>query len=111
MDDTKLLSGLGRFDIVYSSFTLHHFPDPLRALHDLLALVADGGTLVVYDLRRVYWLYPIPAKSGFFLSIHASYRPAEIRGMMAELGVERYELKAFFPYFLQALTVPAPTRG
>jgi len=107
VDDTEFLGGLGKFDIVYSSFTLHHFADPKRALHTLLALVAGGGTLVVYDLRRVLWLYPVRIRNGFFMSIRASYRPIEIRGMMAELGVERYELKAFFPYFLQVLTVPA----
>lgn len=101
----EILASLGTYDLVYCCFSLHHFTEAEPALRSLLGCVAAGGTLVLYDLKRVWWLYWVPVHSGFFDSIRASYLPAEIREMMRHLGVEQYQLQAVLPYFMQSLVI------
>jgi 2-polyprenyl-3-methyl-5-hydroxy-6-metoxy-1,4-benzoquinol methylase len=55
-NDTELLEQLGQFDLVYSTYTLHHWDDPETMMKNLLRAVAPGGILLIHDLRRVWWL-------------------------------------------------------
>jgi ubiquinone/menaquinone biosynthesis C-methylase UbiE len=91
--DTALLDQLGRFDLVYSTYSLHHWDDPKTVIKNLLRAVALGGILFIHDLKRVWWLYWIPTQQSFILSIKAAYTPAEIRDLLTRVGVDRYELK------------------
>jgi ubiquinone/menaquinone biosynthesis C-methylase UbiE len=91
--DARLLDQLGQFDLVYSTYSLHHWDDPETVIKNLLRAVAPGGTLLIHDLRRVWWLYWIPSQEGFFISIRAAYTPAEIRDLLSRIGVDRYEVK------------------
>lgn len=100
--DTEALSQLGQFDLVYSSYSLHHWDDPETVIRNLLPVIAPGGALLIHDLRRVWWLYWIPSQDGFITSIRAAYTPAEIRGLLAGLGVERYEIKDG-PFYLSVI--------
>ena len=92
-NDTELLEQLGRFDLVYSMYSLHHWDDPETVIKNLLRAAAPGGILLIHDLKRVWWLYWIPSQEGFITSIRAAYTPAEIRDLLARIGVERYEIK------------------
>jgi ubiquinone/menaquinone biosynthesis C-methylase UbiE len=92
--DARLLDQLGQFDLVYSTYSLHHWDDPETVIKNLLRAVAPGGTLLIHDLRRVWWLYWIPSQEGFFISIRAAYTPAEIRDLLSRIGVDRYEVKS-----------------
>ena len=93
-NDTELLEQLGQFDLVYSTYTLHHWDDPETMMKNLLRAVAPGGILLIHDLRRVWWLYWIPSQEGFITSIRAAYTPAEIRHLLTRMGVGRYEIKS-----------------
>jgi ubiquinone/menaquinone biosynthesis C-methylase UbiE len=92
-NDTELLERLGWFDLVYSTYSLHHWDDPETVIKNLLRAVMPGGILLIHDLKRVGWLYWIPSQEGFITSIRAAYTPAEIRGLLARMGVNRYEIK------------------
>lgn len=76
--DTVLIQSLGTFDLIYSTFTLHHFENVPRVLHILADALDDGGHLIFYDLRRAWWLYWIPSQRGFFQSVRAAYVTQEI---------------------------------
>jgi SAM-dependent methyltransferase len=91
--DAALLDRLGQFDLVYSTYSLHHWDEPEPVIKNLLRAVAPGGVLFIHDLRRVWWLYWIPFRSGFITSIRSSYTPEEIRDLLARVGVERYEIE------------------
>jgi SAM-dependent methyltransferase len=91
--DTELLERLGRFDLVYSAYSLHHWDDPETVIKNLLKAVVPGGILLIHDLKRVWWLYWIPSQEGFITSIRAAYTPAEIRDLLGRVGVDRYEIK------------------
>jgi ubiquinone/menaquinone biosynthesis C-methylase UbiE len=92
-NDTDLLERLGRFDLVYSTYTLHHWNHTETVIKNLLRAVAPGGILLIHDLKRVWWLYWIPSQEGFITSIRAAYTPAEICDLLTRMGVDRYEIK------------------
>ena len=103
--DKKEIEKLGKFDLVYSSFSLHHWKDPETAIGNLMEAVKDDGVLYIYDLKRVWWLYLIPSKGGFISSIRASYLPNEMRHILDRLGLKKYETITHFPYFMQSIIV------
>jgi ubiquinone/menaquinone biosynthesis C-methylase UbiE len=92
-NDTDLLEQLGRFDLVYSTYTLHHWNHPEAVIKNLLRAVAPRGILLIHDLKRVCWLYWIPSQEGFITSIRAAYTPAEMCDLFTSVGVDRYEIK------------------
>jgi ubiquinone/menaquinone biosynthesis C-methylase UbiE len=49
--DRDVFGSLGQFDLVYSTFSLHHWQNPQRVIQNLLSVLADGGTLYIHDLR------------------------------------------------------------
>ena len=100
--DTEALSQLGQFDLVYTSYSLHHWDDPETVIRNLVPAVAPGGVLLIHDLRRVWWLYWIPSREGFITSIRAAYTPAEIGDLLARVGIERYEIKNG-PFYLSVI--------
>jgi len=104
VEDEKFLQSLGEFDLVYSTYSLHHWANPDKAIINLYSAVNKSGMLYIYDLRRVWWLYWIPIKNGFFNSIRSSYLLDEIRLMLRELGTQNTEIQKEFP-FMQSIFV------
>lgn len=99
------IKNLGKFDLVYCTFTMHHWKNPEKVISNLLKAVTERGTLFIYDLRRVWWLYYLPLrKSGFINSIRAAYVPGEIRILFQKLGIAQYEIKKVFP-IMQSIIV------
>ena len=76
--DEGLMKELGKFDLVYSTYSLHHWENPPKAIDNFMTSLADKGVLFIYDLRRVWWLYWVPIQNGFFNSIRAAYIRGEI---------------------------------
>lgn len=105
IEENRLVDKLGKFDLVYSTFSLHHWENPERAIKNLMKYVKKGGVLIIYDLKRVWWLYWIPKKDGFFNSIRASYKSCEIRQMLEAIGINEYKINCSFPFFLQNITI------
>ena len=103
VNDGEEMKRLGKFDLVYSSFSLHHWRDPERSIKNLWNTLKDDGILYIYDLRRVWWLYLLPGNGGFISSIRASYRPREIAEILNNVGIKRYRIEASFPYFIQSI--------
>ena len=105
VSDEKAMEELGKFDFVYSAFSLHHWKDPEKSISNLWNAVGDGGMLYIYDFRRVWWLYHLPLKGGFIDSVRAAYLPNEIGVVLQKAGTNKYKVKTLFPPFLQAIIV------
>jgi SAM-dependent methyltransferase len=103
-EDSEILGSLGQFDLVYSTFSLHHWKDPRKVIQNLMSALVDGGALYIHDLRRAWWLCWVPIRTGFWNSIRAAYVPQEMREMLQEMGVERYQVKSVFP-FMQSILI------
>jgi len=101
--DINSIKDLGKFDLIYSTFTLHHWDNAELAIQNLYAMLNDDGILYIHDLKRVFWLYYIKSKSGFFMSIRASYRPNEIKAMLHKMEISNYKIETIFPFFMQSV--------
>ena len=96
---------LGKFNFIYSTFTMHHWDDARLGIKNLYSMLNPGGILYIYDLKRVWWLYYINSKSGFFQSIKASYLTKEIDAMLKELGINNFTIQTIFPFFMIELII------
>ena len=99
------IAELGKFNFIYSTFTMHHWDDARLGIKNLYSMLNRGGILYIYDLKRVWWLYYINSKSGFFQSIKASYLTKEIDAMLKELGINNYTIQTIFPFFMIELII------
>jgi len=101
--DSELLDELGQFDLVYSVHSLHHWEHPRHIIENCLGVTADDGTLLIHDLRRVWWLYWVPIHNGLFDSIRAAYVSTELRGMLDKVPGAAYEVKKDRPFMHSAI--------
>ena len=103
--DINSIKDLGKFDLIYSTFTLHHWDNAELAIKNLHSILKENGLLYIHDLKRVRWLYFIKSQSGFFNSIRASYRPDEIKAIMNRIGIKNFKIKTIFPFFMQSILI------
>ena len=92
-EDKGLIQSLGTFNLIYSTYTLHHWENPRKVIDNLMERLTDNGILFLHDLRRVWWLYCIPLQSGFFTSIRGAYIATEIEEILRGLNPECYEIR------------------
>ena len=100
--DTALIQSLGKFHLIFSTYTLHHWEHPRKVIDNLLADLTDDGLLFLHDLRRVWWLYWIPVNNGFFKSIRGAYVQSEIEKLLQGIPPECYDIKHEFPFMVSA---------
>lgn len=103
--DINSIKDLGKFDLIYTTFTLHHWENAELAIKNLYSLLDDKGLIYIHDLKRVAWLYYVKSQSGFFNSIRAAYRPNEMKAMMNRIGIKNFRIKTIFPFFMQSILI------
>ena len=101
--DEGTIEALGKFDLIYSTYSLHHWEAPGRVIRNLLGSLTDDGVLYLCDLRRVWWLSWIPVHKGFFRSIKAAYVRREIVELLNGLGIESYDVRNEPPFLLSVI--------
>ncbi len=106
--DRKVLNQLGDFDLIYSTYSLHHWEDPRKVIDNLMSNLKPNGVLYLYDLRRVWWLYWIPIRNGFFNSIRSAYVMPEVQEMLTGIRPECYEIRNEFP-FMHSVIIRNPS--
>jgi SAM-dependent methyltransferase len=99
IDDRSFMVHLGKFDLVYSTFSLHHWGNPINAIKHMYRALREGGLMILHDLKRVFWLYALPSRNGFISSVRAAYRPDELEHMMTMAKIKDFRIKTPFPYF------------
>jgi len=103
--DINSIKDLGKFDLIYSTFTLHHWDNAELAIKNLYSMLNDNGLLYIHDLKRVIWLYYIKSQGGFFNSIRAAYIPGEIKAMLNRIGIKNFKIRTIFPFFMQSIVI------
>ena len=98
VEDETLMFGLERYDLVYSTFSLHHWPDPVKAFQNCYNVLKDDGVMCIYDFIRKGILYYLPVKKGIWESVRASYLPEEISMMLQGLNIHDFEITTSYPY-------------
>ena len=105
VNDRDVLKRLGKFDLIYSIYSMHHWPDLEMGVSSLLDNIDHGGLLYLGDLKRVWWLYYLPMNNKDVQQIRAAYRPTELKKVFQKLGAVNYRIKTLFPYFMQSVLV------
>jgi predicted O-methyltransferase YrrM len=98
VEDGELVRSLGKFDLIYSSFSLHHWENPAGALVNLHGALKEEGLMLLYDFLRGGLFYHLPLKRGIWESIRASYRPEEIGELLDSLDMGLYTIGKKYPY-------------
>lgn len=49
-----------KFDVIYSSFSMNYWKDPLLIISNLERHLKPGGAIFIMDFRRVWWVRFIP---------------------------------------------------
>jgi ubiquinone/menaquinone biosynthesis C-methylase UbiE len=65
----------GAFDIVVTRFSMHHFPDPLGVLREMVRVCAPGGRVVVVDM----YASEEPAKAAEWNRLEKLRDPSHVR--------------------------------
>ena len=97
--DKELMGELGKFALVYSTFSLHHWEKPEESIQILWNAVADGGLLYIYDFTRIDWLCKLPIKDGVIDSMRAALKAGEIKEILQRVGITSYKINNNFPMF------------
>ena len=105
VNDGDVITRLGKFNLIYSIYSMHHWQGIERGVASLLESMNRGGMLYLGDLKRVWWLYCLPTNNNDVRQIRAAYRPSEIKQVFKKLGVVDYRMKTLFPYFMQSIVV------
>ncbi|VVB63717.1 Ubiquinone/menaquinone biosynthesis C-methyltransferase UbiE [uncultured archaeon] len=101
VEDESLVRSLGEFDLIYSTFSLHHWKDPIKAISNLYRVLKPEGVLLIYDFESHWFTYYLPVgRKGITESIRASYTPKEISSMIAGLKCGVLWCRDIFPIFL-----------
>ncbi len=106
--DAKRIPGAeGEFDHVISNSIIHHIPQPIDSLAEMVRVLVPGGLLFVRDLMRpgteselelLVQTYAggatVRQRQLFRQSLHAALTVDEVAGMLAQLGLERSAVRA-----------------
>jgi ubiquinone/menaquinone biosynthesis C-methylase UbiE len=103
--DERLPEKLGAFDLVYTTFSLHHWKEPEKALRNLWKSVRPGGALYILDFRKIGWLCSLPVKWQELESMREAYTPKEVSAMFREMGISDSRITTPFPYLFQIVVV------
>jgi len=105
VEDESLVGHLGKFDLIYSTFSLHHWKDPIKAIQNLYRVLKDNGVILIYDFDRHWITYYLPVgRKGITESIRASYTPKEISSMIDGLEMDSFKIQRHFPYLFVTIT-------
>jgi len=104
VNDEKMLQKLGKFNFVYSTFSMHDWKAPENSLRNLWNSVEDKGMLYIYDFKRIGWLCSLPLRGREIESMRASYSPNEIRDIFRKIGITDCRITTSFPFLFQSIT-------
>jgi len=97
VEDEILMESLGRFDLIYSTFSLHHWQDPARAFANLYKALKPGGVIVLFDFIRHWSTYFLPLRKGLKESLRAAYTVNEMQQMLNTVSINTFAVKSQLP--------------
>ncbi|MBN1176357.1 MAG: methyltransferase domain-containing protein [Dehalococcoidales bacterium] len=103
VSDRDFIQKLGKFDFVFTSFSLHDWRPLDGAIRNLWEAVGDGGILYVHDFKRQGWLRFLPVDDEGFEAMKNAYTPDEIRAVLRQLEITDYSIRCRFPFIFQSV--------
>ena len=106
--DRAFLESLGKFDLVYSTFSVHHWKDPELSMANVRTAVRDGGVTYLYDLNRVWWLRwlgLLPFVGRMLRQFDAAYSSSEMRTLLEKAGARDFEIRKHYAGLMQSVVI------
>jgi ubiquinone/menaquinone biosynthesis C-methylase UbiE len=117
----------GSFDLVFSSFALHHWDDPLHILNEIARVLKPHGRYYIGDLcrepdllQRLFAYASIPAISlafgsywgygGYYESLRAGYTRFEAVALLARSALPPGQVGLDSTWFVPVLTIASQER-
>lgn len=88
VEDEQLMGSLGKFDLIYSTISLHHWGDPAQAFRNLVKQLKPDGMIVIHDFRRIN----LPFHFSLHADSHRAFSSEELAELLSQVGIHRYEL-------------------
>ena len=107
--DRALFESLGRFDLVYSTFSVHHWKDPERCLENIRKAARDGGAVYLCDLNRVWWLGLVPFGGREVRQLRGAYSSEELRTILEKAGFRSFNIRKHYAGLLQSVLLRDPS--
>jgi ubiquinone/menaquinone biosynthesis C-methylase UbiE len=121
-DGQRLPFADATFNLVISSFALHHWHDPVRILDEIARVLAPGGRYYIADLcrevsllQRLFAYASIPAISlaygsylgygGYYESVRASYTRQEAKVLLEQSALPRGAVEVDSTHFVPVLVI------
>jgi ubiquinone/menaquinone biosynthesis C-methylase UbiE len=101
--DAETMQGLGEFDVVYSTFSLHCWNEPEKAIRNLWKVTAPGGVLLIHDFKKMGWLRFLPFKSGEKDAMMAALSDRKIRTILKRTGATDFSIRTTLPFVLHSI--------
>ncbi len=112
----------GSFDLVFSTFALHHWCDPLAVLNEMARVLKPGGRYLIADLcrevtlwQRLFAYATIPAVSlplgsyrgygGYYESVRGGYTREEARALLQQSALPPGEVRLDSTWFVSVLII------
>ncbi len=105
--DRGFMESLGRFDLVYSTFSVHHWKDPEGCLANIRRAAREGGAVYLYDLNRVWWLGLVPFGGREVRQLRGAYSSPELRSVLEKAGFTGITIRKHYGGLLQSVLVGA----
>jgi 2-polyprenyl-3-methyl-5-hydroxy-6-metoxy-1,4-benzoquinol methylase len=111
--DIDFLTGLGRFDLVYSYGVLHHFPGMRNHLENISKVLADDGELRFMVYAKNSWKYAMIQKGldQFEAQAQCPYAEAFTGGEITDLVSGLYHIERIQQDHCFMYNVPAYKQG
>jgi ubiquinone/menaquinone biosynthesis C-methylase UbiE len=114
----------GTFDLVVSSFALHHWDEPLRILDEIARVLKPGGRYYIADVcrevnlfQRLFAYASVPVASlpfgsylgygGYYESVRAGYTQDEASDLVARSALPPGHVSVDSTWFVPILTIAA----
>ncbi len=91
---------IGSFDLISGCVSLRAWENLRGAMIILQNKLADGGTMLLHDHRRVPWLTWLPFTTPKLRSIRASYTVEELRTILSGLPDSEVSVQSEYPFML-----------
>ena len=127
-DAHKLPFADGQFDLVFSSFAMHHWGDPLQILNEAARVLKPGGRYHLTDLcrqtnlvQRAFAYASIPVISlpygsyrgygGYYESVRSAYTRDEARDLLERSNLPPGEVTLDSTWFIPILAIASRGEG
>jgi ubiquinone/menaquinone biosynthesis C-methylase UbiE len=127
-DGHHLPFGDGSFDLVVSSFAMHHWRDPLRILNEIARVLKPDGRYYIVDVCRkvtlaqrllAYASIPVIslpfgsylAYGGYYESVRAAYTLPEARSLLHRSALPPGEVRPASTWLVPVLVIASKRAG